>query len=159
MIDPRQLLLAVSQLQPGTSARIEYLRDGKSNIAQATLERRPGEIMTGRGGGRGESAGNPALEGIAVTELTPQVREQLKIPERVQGVVIAQVDSTSAAAGQGLQQGDVIMELDCKPVKSVQDVARVSQQVQGDKLMALIWREGRTQFVVIEGQSRPNGRK
>lgn len=158
VIDPRQLLLAVSQLQPGASAKIEYLRDGKTATAQAQLERRPGETPTGRGGGRGDSTGNPALHGIAVADLTPQLREQLKIPDRVQGVVIAQVDPTSAAAAQGLQQGDVIMELDRKPVKSVDEVAKLSQQVQGDKLMALIWREGRTQFVVIEGQSRPNGR-
>lgn len=148
VVDPRQLLLAVSQLQPGTSTKIEYLRYGKTNTTEAQLERRPGETLTGRGDGRGLGGGTSALDGIAVADLTPQVREQLKIPERVRGAIIVQVDPTSAAA----QQGDVILELDRKPVKSAEDLARLGQQIQGNRLMALIWREGRTQFVVIEAQ-------
>ncbi len=94
-----------------------------------------------------------------MVDLTPQVREQLKIPERVQGALIAQIDPTSAAAAQGLQQGDVIMELGRKPVRSAEDVARLSEQVDGNRLMALIWREGRTQFVVIEAQPQPAARR
>ena len=159
ILDPRQLLLAVSQLAPGSSAQIEYLREGKTMTATAELERRPGETPTGRSGDRRLEGPEEILGGVAVSDLTPELRTQLQIPSRLRGAVITRVDPAGAAARRGLREGDVILELDRKPVQSAQDVAQLSRELQGDSVMALIWREGRTQFVVIErAPGGPTGR-
>jgi len=159
ILDPRQLLLAVSQLAPGSSAKIEYLRDGKTMTATAQLERRPGETTAGRLGDPRHDGGEGLLSGVAVSDLTPQLRAQLQIPSRVRGAVITRVDPMGAPGRQGLREGDVILELNRQPVQSAQDVTQISRELQGDSVMALIWRGGRTQFVVIERSPRgPTGR-
>ncbi len=159
ILDPRQLLLAVSQLAPGSSAQIEYLRDGKTAMTTAELERRPGETLAGRSDDRRPDGTEGILGGVGVSDLTAQLRNQLQIPSRVRGAVITRVDPTAPAGRQGLREGDVILELNRKPVQSSQDVAQISRELQGDSVMALIWREGRTQFVVIErSPPGPTGR-
>lgn len=52
----------------------------------------------------------------------------MKIPARVEGAVVTRVDPTSAAARQGLREGDVIMEIGREPVRNgEQAVGRVSR--------------------------------
>jgi serine protease Do len=148
--DPRQLLLTVSQLTPGSSANIEYLREGKKMTATATLERRPGQTLAGGPSGSRPSNDDGVLDGVAVTDISPQMREQLQIPPRIQGVIVTQVDPTSPSARQGLREGDVILELDRKPVKTADEAVQLSSEIKGPKVMVRVWREGQSQYVVID---------
>jgi serine protease Do len=151
--DPRQLLLTISQLAPGSSAKIDYLRDGKTVTANATLERRPGESFAGGPEGRRPGSDEGVLDGVAVTDISPQLRQQLDIPARVQGALITQVDPTSPAAQQGLREGDIILELDRKPVKNAEEAVQLSAEIKGPKVMVRVWREGRSQYLVIDESS------
>lgn len=148
--DARNLLLTVSQLPPGTRAEIEYLRDGKQKTATATLERRPNESVAGEDGGaaRGQSD-KGVLNGVGVTDLSAQARQQLDIPDRVQGAVVTAVEPGSAAARQGLRVGDVIQSLDRRSVKNASEAIRLSEEIKGPQVLVRIWREGRSRFVVV----------
>lgn len=148
--DPRQLLLAVSQVTPGTSVKLEYLRDGNARTATATLERRPDEAIAGVQRGPGGDDDEGVLDGVGVTDITPQMRDQLQIPPRLEGAIITQIDPASPSASQGLRQGDVILELDRKPVKDAEDAVRLSEQIEGPKVMVRVWREGQSRFMVID---------
>ena len=71
----------------------------------------------GEGEGNLPSGGEKgALKGLSVQALTPDLRQQLQTPEGTQGVVITDVDPDSAASAAGLQQGDIIVQVDRKPV-------------------------------------------
>jgi serine protease Do len=83
-------------------------------------------------------------------DLTPQVRNQLDIPSRVQGALVSELDPSSAAARQGLREGDVIMELDRRAVKDAAEAVRLSEEIRGPKVTVRVWREGRSQFLVID---------
>jgi serine protease Do len=148
--DPRQLLLTVSQIAPGSSAEIEYMRNGKTMTATARLERRPEQSLAGTEGQRGGDDDDGVLDGVAVTNITPQVRDQMSIPPRIQGAIITQVDPTSPSARQGLRPGDVILELDRQPVRNAEEAVRLSEEIKGPKVMVRIWREGRSQYLVID---------
>ena len=148
--DPRQLLLTISQLAPGTSAEIEYLRGGKTMKATARLERRPEQSLADAEGQRGGDDDDGVLDGVAVTNITPQVRDQLSIPPRIQGAIITQVDPSSPSASQGLRAGDVILELDRKPVRNAEEAVRLSEEIKGPKVMVRIWRDGRSQYLVVD---------
>lgn len=150
--DPRQLLLAISQQVPGTTVTIGYKRDGQEQTARATLERRPEQLLAGNSGQR-QNNDDGVLDGVAVADITPQLRDQLQIPQRVQGAVITQVDPTSPSAQQGLREGDVILELDRKPVKNAEEAVRLSEQIKGPEVVARIWREGQTRYLVIDESS------
>jgi serine protease Do len=151
--DPGQLLLTVSQLAPGSDAKIEYLRDGQRHTATARLQRRPEQTLARDDSSAPSHRGmknEGVLDGVGVTDLTPQIRDQLDIPPRVQGAVIAEIDPASPAASEGLQPGDVILELDRKSIRNAQQAVQLSEQIKGPKVMARIWREGHSHFVVID---------
>ena len=147
--DPRQLLLTVSQLAPETKVTIHYLREGKLLTATATLARRTEQASNLSGSNqRGNDVG--VLNGVGVSDLSPDVRLQLQIPERIQGALVVSVDPTSASARQGIREGDVIISLDRQPVRTAADAVRLSEQLKGPKVTVLLWREGHSQFVVVD---------
>jgi serine protease Do len=153
--EPRQLLLTVSQLAPGAQVRLTYERDGRERTATATLERRPEQpLADGSGATKPGETDKGVLNGVAVTDLTPEVRDQLNIPARVRGAIVSQVDPTSAAAQQGLREGDVIQELNRRPVKDAAEAIKLSEEIPGPKVTVRVWREGRSQFVVIDESQR-----
>jgi S1-C subfamily serine protease len=51
----------------------------------------------------------PAVSGLGLRELTPTDKTDLKIPEKLHGVVITEVDPRSGAAEAALLPGDVIV--------------------------------------------------
>jgi serine protease Do len=150
--EPRELLLTVSQLAPGTEVTIAYMRDGRSHTAQASLQRRPNESTastSGRPAANGPSE-QGVLDGVAVADLDPQIRSQLDLPARVQGAIVTQVDPGSASAKQGLREGDVVLEMDRRPVKNAAEAVKLSEEIKGPKVTLRIWRQGRSQFIVID---------
>lgn len=147
--EPRQLLLTVSQLAPGTTVQVHYLRDGKTNTATAKLARRPDQ--TGASDGtQGATQNRGVLNGVSVGEITSPLRQQLQIPSRIQGAIVTQIQPDSPAAKQGLREGDIILELDRKPVKNAEEAVALSEQIPGPKVTLLIWRDGRSLYTVID---------
>jgi serine protease Do len=54
------------------------------------------------------------------------------------------------AAEAGLRPGDVIQEVNRKPVRSAQDFARELQQARGRDVVLLVNRGGSTAYAVLE---------
>ena len=106
---------------------IELIRGGKRITVTAKIVQRPSEaIVQGitKGDSDDDDSDTPAAPtsnatkqslGITLTPLTPEVRQQLKLPATVQGVVIASVSQSSDAASEGLQRGDVIVQINQLP--------------------------------------------
>ena len=58
--------------------------------------------------------------GFQVTELTPQMAQRYNIKETT-GVVVVGIEPNSKAQAAGIQQGDLIIEVNRKNVASVKD--------------------------------------
>jgi serine protease Do len=146
--DGNQLTAQVTNLNPGTVATLDILRDGQPMTLKVTLGERPSDLSArvGVGGGGGVQEG--ALRGISVENLTPTIRDQAAIPPNVTGVVISQVDPNSPAAQYGLQQGDVIESVNRQPVRNVGDFNKLAAQAKGQTLLR-INRQGNGVFVVV----------
>ena len=134
---PRELIDAVSSKAPGQSVRLTLMRDSRSLTVTAKLGERQAEspaearpsAFEGRPGGRGA----PDKLGLEVTELTPDIRRQLRIGADVSGVVVEDVRNVSAAADQGVAAGDVITEVNGKPIRSPEEFrGEVSRVRKGD---------------------------
>lgn len=90
--------------------------------------------------------------GMNLKELTPQLARQLGISE-TSGVIVVQVERASPAAEAGIQPGDIIREVDQKPVKDMEDFNRaVSGYKAGDTILFLVEREGQTLFLTLKVQ-------
>jgi serine protease Do len=90
------------------------------------------------------------MKGICRAALTPELRQQLQTPEGTQGVVITEVDPDSAASSAGLQQGDIVVQVDRKPVNSVSEFnSAVKAGASRESTLLLVKRGPGTQFVVV----------
>jgi serine protease Do len=144
------LRLRISQTPPGTDVKLGVWRDGRSQDFSVTLGTLPGE--TNAQEKPGESSGG-GLEGVSVEELTPDTLQQLQLPEGTRGVVVTSVDPSSAAAAAGLDRGDVIQEVNHKPVHSVSEYKQAVAAAGKQPILLLVELQGGvTQYMVIESQ-------
>ena len=146
--DGRHVTNTVTQLAPETSVTIGYLRDGKVATANVKLGRRPTQTVASddRSGTKDEGV----LNGVHIDDISSEVRQQIQLPARIKGVVITSLDEDCPSAKQGLREGDVILELDRRPVANSEQAVKLSEEIKGPKVMLLIWREGRTRYLVID---------
>jgi serine protease Do len=82
--------------------------------------------------------------------LTPELRQQLQTPEGTQGVVITDVDPDSAASAAGLQQGDIVVQVNRKPVTTIAEFnAAVKAGASRESTLLLVKTGPGTHFVVV----------
>jgi serine protease Do len=65
-------------------------------------------------------------------------------------VVVGSVDPSSVAAAAGLGRGDVIQEVDRKPVHSISEYKQALAAVGKQQVLLLVNQGGVTRYVVIE---------
>jgi serine protease Do len=149
--DAGELQAEVGLKKPGTTIQLGILRNGKGETLPVTLEEMGARDRVADNSGSGEHG--KARWGIGLSDLTPDVRQQLQAPENVHGAVIEQVQPGSAADDAGLQRGDVIQEVNRKPVQNSADVKQaLSGVAKGQDALVLIWSNGGNTFRVLHAQ-------
>jgi serine protease Do len=141
--DSNQLRMTISMMQPGTTVKLKLIRNGSPRELSVKLAEMPAETA---GVKAGEEGVEKALDGIEVSNLSPQIAEQLNLPPSTAGVVVTDVDPSSRMADAGLQKGDVIQEVNHQPVKNVSEFQGAVRKGGSDPLL-LVNREGRTLFI------------
>jgi serine protease Do len=146
--DAGELQVLVGQKQPGTKIMLKVLRDGKSMSVPVTLEELGKSAAEGsENSGKGEGK---MRWGIGLGNLTPELREQLQAPSQIHGAVIEQVQPGSSADNAGLQQGEVILEVNRHKVQSASDVQQALANVaKGQDALLLVWSNGGNSFRVL----------
>ncbi|MBO0911443.1 MAG: Do family serine endopeptidase [Acidobacteria bacterium] len=135
--DAGELQVAVGQKRPGTKVDLTVMRDGKSMQVPVTVE-----AMGARDKGTETSSaenGKPRW-GLGLSDVTPELREQVNAPRDVTGALIQRVVPGSSADNAGLAQGEIITEVNRHPVRSAADVQRALASVpDGKDALVLVW--------------------
>jgi serine protease Do len=145
---PDDLSLRISEMAPGSVAHLKVYRSGHTQEIDVTLGTFP---ETGQPGAPAEGAG-AALQGVHVENLTPEIAQQLGLPAGTAGVVVTDVDPSSPAAAANVQHGDVIEEVNRKPVHNIEEYRQALAGRANQPILLLINRSGNTIFVVVEPQ-------
>jgi serine protease Do len=146
----QDLSVRVAQMAPGTVAHLKIFRSGQNQDMDVTL----GEFPE-KGNAKNEQPGGTApagLKGIHVQNLTPDIAHQLQLPESATGVVVTEVDPASSAAEAGLQRGDVIQEVNRKPVRDVQQYHDALAGAENQPVLLLVNHGGTTHYVIVPPQ-------
>jgi serine protease Do len=74
----------------------------------------------------------------------------LDLPDRRGGALVANVAPGGAAARAGIRPGDVILEINRKPVNNAADAAAALRAIaEKEVALVLAWREGQEVFITI----------
>jgi serine protease Do len=140
--DSKDLPRIVASTPVGKAVAIKVLRNGK------VLER---QMKVGEMEEKVEVAKAPSHKslGITVQNLTPEIAKGLGL-EKDTGIVVSRVEPGSPAANAGIQTGDVIREVNRKPVKDVEDfVQKVEKAKVQDNVLLLLQRGQNSLFAAV----------
>ena len=89
--------------------------------------------------------------GVYIQDITPELGKKFGLKVGQKGVLISKVFDGSPAQKGGLQQGDVIIKYDGKPVRSSHELAiRVGQTKVGKKVEIVVIRNGETRTETVK---------
>ncbi|RRI04396.1 DegQ family serine endoprotease [Mesorhizobium tamadayense] len=152
--DPKDLSRAVADVSPGAKETLKVWRKGKTIEISADVGRNneDGQTASNGEGGKpsaGQGLGAPSL-GLGLTDITPDIREQLNLANNQRGAVIEQVNPDKAASAAGLQPGDVIVAVDQTPVKNARQANQAIAEAakSGKKSVLLLVDRADTQIFV-----------
>ena len=138
--EPADIYPLLSEIAPGETVEVEYIRDGKTRTARLTVGDRA-EVFSEEQvaqAGSGRESDSPKL-GLLVQGLSPQWKRHLG-PE-AEGVLIMQVEPGSVADDAGLRAGDVLVEINKAVVSSPGRLAKLAGALQpGTDVLFLVKR-------------------
>jgi serine protease Do len=146
ILESNQLRMNISMMEPGQSVKLKVFRDGKTIDVAANVGTLPGKRLEKASRDNGDS-GN-VMQGVTVENLTAQDARELGLPAATKGVVVTDVDPASQAAAAGLKRGDVIQEVNHKPVTNADDFASAVHKSEGDSLL-LVNRNGNKMYLAV----------
>jgi serine protease Do len=151
LVNGSALQMAVADMTPGTKVQLGILRNGHSKTLDLTVgEYHANSQNAENGGGEDGAGGNKGKLGLAMADLTPDVRQQLNVPDGVKGAAIQSVRPGSPAEDAGLQPGDVIVQVNRKDVDSASQVVNSVHAVpDGQDVLLLVWSKGGEGYRVL----------
>jgi serine protease Do len=131
---------AVASTKPGTNVELKVWRER----AEKQLSIKVGEMQNERVAQAGEPAAAKGKLGVAVRPLSP---EEARALQSDGGLLVQQ--ATGPAARAGLRAGDVIVAVDGKPTRTVEELRARIGEAKGNTAV-LIEREGQRVFVPVD---------
>ena len=148
-----KLRLDISNTAPGAEVDFEVVRGGKERTIKVTLGdlSDAGELAMSTGSGPTPPIEEKKefLEDVEIGDLTEEMRKALSVPEDVDGVVVRSVGNGSAAGEAGLATGQIVTQVNQKPVDSVASAISASNDFEGEVLLLQIFTEGRRDILAI----------
>ncbi len=153
--DSNVLRNKVAGTAPGTSIKITAIRDGKEQEFTATLDEfdnKSAKPEDPKGTGENEPGGKDQSGklGLSLQPVTPQIAKQLRLESDSEGLVVTELDPSGVAAEAGIARGDVLLEINRKPVNAVADVKTVLDAAGTKPLLLLISRRGQTIYLTVK---------
>jgi serine protease Do len=141
----RELSRMIANMPVGKKTDITVIREGKQKTLQVELAKRDDDEMQAQA-----TAENGDELGFAVTEVTPESARQLGYEIEGSGILVTKVASGGKADEAGLEEGDLIKEVNHKPVDTMQSFSKEMKSIDSGKTLQLLVRRGQGGFVVVK---------
>ncbi|MBI4524047.1 MAG: DegQ family serine endoprotease [Deltaproteobacteria bacterium] len=139
--DAGQLPILVARTKVGQRVQLKVLREKQEVPISVTIhELRDEEVVASKSKGKDF--------GLTVQQLTPQIARGMGL-DRVDGVIISSVDPASPAAEAGFRRGDIILEVDRKPVRNLADYQNAIERAKDKSLLFLVRRGENSLFLAL----------
>ena len=152
--NPTQFRNLVAQTPIGKKVRVKFLRGGKERDLEVTIAEQPKTIAQSESPGDegGEARASGVFAGMDVRELTPELARRFNLPrEDKGGVIVARIAEGSPAGEAGLQGGDLLTEINRKPIANLRDFQSVTGSLAAkEPALVLVIRNGRNFYLTIK---------
>ncbi|HWI19320.1 MAG TPA: trypsin-like peptidase domain-containing protein [Vicinamibacterales bacterium] len=134
-----RLIREIAERQPGTSARLEYTRDGRSHAVSIKLAERPrqaneSETTTAE---RSVQRTGPGELGLSLIEIDDSNAHRFDIPSGMNGLMVQRVEPLSVAYDGGIERGSIILEVNRQPVNSIAGFRRIVGSARPGDVLAI----------------------
>ena len=141
----RELTSFIANLDVGQKADIKVLRDGKEKTFTVSIAKREDEKLASGSPFTKEQAGDL---GIQVSNITPEMAERFNLPDDA-GVVVSELESGGKAEEAGLQRGDIIKEINRKPIADMADFKSAIENVPKGETISMFIHRMNLGFMVV----------
>jgi len=149
--DARELARTIGGFAPGTAVKLDVLHKGQDKTINLTLGQLPNSLEAKADTDNGDKGG--VTRGTDVPKLGLTVAPANSVAGAGKdGVVVTEVDPSSAAADRGFKEGDVILEVAGKSVASATDVRDAINAAHADNKNSVLMRVksgGTSRFVAV----------
>ena len=134
-----RLTREISARQPGTSAKLEYIRDGRSQSVSVKLAERPGQPIDriATTAERSTQRTGPGELGLSLIEIDDSNAHRFDIPAGMTGLLVQRVEPLSAAYDGGIERGSIILEVNRQPVNSISGFRRIVDAARPGDVLAV----------------------
>lgn len=144
--EPSHLRNMVAGTPPDREVTLNVLREGKPMTVRVLIEELSAEAQ------KVSANVDNQLKGVSVRNITPEARKALKVPKRIDGVVISDIESGSPAEGV-LAKNDIILEINRKKIHGVKDYEAVAGKIKPEQgILMLVFRDGLTTYITLSPQ-------
>jgi serine protease Do len=152
--DRDDLIAMVMATKPSTTVPIRVVRDKQQKSLNITIEELDLEAESAQAGGSGGQGGSESETGagfgMTLSNINPAIARQLRLPQGVTGALVTDIDQAGPADHAGVQQYDVLLEVNRQVVANVAEARRLLDRVKsGERTSLLVWRNGQRQFLII----------
>ncbi len=127
MADVSELRNRVAMIQPGSTATLQIVREGREKKIQVTIAEQPSDFTST---GKPADMKNPLENfGLTLQELTPELAEKFDY-QQGSGLIISDVKPGSPADSANLKPGYLVEEVDKVKVRSMNDMKKAVDQAQ-----------------------------
>lgn len=141
----RELSSTIASIAVGKKTAILLIRDGRKKTVYIKIAKRQDDESLARK----KSGGSDEL-GLMAAELTPEIARQLGFDENEKGVIITNVKPGGKGELAGIRQGDLIKEINRRPVSALKDYHKKMQKIKKGETIHLLIKRSRIGFIVIK---------
>ena len=143
----RDLTRLVADIAVGNTAEIKILRNGDTKTFTVKIAKRNEDKIASRNGT--PKRGHEDELGIRVSKLTPELARRFGVPES-DGVIVTGIETESKGAEAGVSIGDIIKEINHKPIKTAEDYKEAVGKVKTGEPLNMFIRRMNAGFLVIK---------
>jgi serine protease Do len=147
--DDRDLNLMISTMEPGREVHLKAYREGRTTELIASLIEEP--VRSVKRAERNTDPGFSPHLGLSVQAITTEISERLDLEPQTRGVIVTDVNQTGPAATAEVMEGDVIVEINRKPITDLGEFHNAVRQSNTQQpLLLLVERSGSRMFLVVD---------
>jgi len=141
----RELSMTIANSPVGKRIPISILRSGKEKTVTVELTKRADSESNAK-----QETGNVDMLGLKLAELAPEMARHYGYDESEKGLLVIQVQSGGKGALAGIQQGDLIKEINRHSVLSLKDYRRLMREVKSGETVQLLINRANAGFFLLK---------